>query len=95
MARGSATIEWRGDDYYVGDFIGFSAEQDPAINITHQETAVALTENYLDDRGVRVLVSTLRILATSEAPYGNVMCTHTDEGATITKDFKVFSKFKP
>ena len=78
----------------MGNFLGFAAELDSINNPkTYRNTVANLTENYLDG-GVRVLVSTLRIMATSDAPNGTVMCIHTDDGTNETMDFKVFGKFK-
>ena len=92
--RGSATIEWRGDNFYVGNLIGFSAEIDP-INHTinsssNQNTVATLTENYLDGSDL-VLVSTLRIITTSDAPNGTVKCIHADDGTTESIVFEVLS----
>ena len=92
--RGSTSIDWRGDDFYVGNFLGFSAELHLMNHtITHQfeNTVATLTASYLDG-GVRVLVSTLRILATSDAPNGTVTCVHTDNRTNATEVFKVISK---
>ena len=62
---------------------------------SNPDTVATLTKNYLDG-GVRVLVSTLRILATAEAPNGSVTCIHTDGTTNETTRFKVLNlgKFK-
>ena len=81
--RGSPTLTWRGDDDYVGNGaqLGFAAEVNPigtTMNSSSNPNTVAtLTQNSTDD-GVSVLVSTLRIIATSDAPSGNIMCAGTN-----------------
>ena len=63
--RGSDILQWRGDGFYVGDPITFAAVLH-TVNVTrtsssNPNTVATLTQNYLDDGDVRVLVSTLRI----------------------------------
>ena len=78
----------------MGNSIGFSAEIDP-INSTlissfNQNTVATLTANYLDGND-SVLESTLRIMATSDAPNGTVGCTHADNRTTESIDFEVLN----
>ena len=88
--RDSASLNWRGDNFYVQNQIGFVAEID-SINSTRNGIAT-LTENYLDADNVRVLVSTLRIMATSDAHNGNVTCVRAnDDRSSII--FQVFGEF--
>ena len=93
--RGSPTLEWRGDSFYVGSQIGFVAEIHPInftrTSISNYNTVATLTKNFRDG-DVRVLVSTLRITALSDAPSGFVMCAHAN-GTEVRIEFQVLGEF--
>ena len=91
--RGSATLEWRGDSFYVGDPIGLPEFRNISFiapSSSNADTIATLTQNYLDD-GVRVLVSTLRITALSAESSGSVVCA-VPRGNGESFDFKVLGE---
>ena len=74
--RGSDTLVWTSDGFYVQENITFGAQVDGVnrtIRHSSSSTVATLTQNYLDG-DVRVLVSTLRITPLLDAPNGFVMC---------------------
>ena len=92
--RGSSTLTWSGDFFYLRSPIGFANEihplNSPRNSSSNENTVATLTKNYVDG-GVRVLRSTLRITALSSEPRGFVVCGG-DEGTGERVDFQVLGE---
>ena len=52
-------------------------------------TIATLTGNTISENGLRVLVSTLRVTASSMYPNPSVTCIHIDSGISTTANFSV------
>ena len=93
--RGSPSIIWQGDSFYVGGQIAFVAGSHP-INFTspslaNDDTVATVTQNYTDG-DVLVFASTLRIKPLLQARNGFVICLHND-GTEQRIDFQVLGEY--
>ena len=92
--RGSSIIAW-GSDEYIGpggaqlQFAEVSSASDVRRGIGN--TIATLTDNRIES-GVRVLTSTLRVIASSMYPNPSVTCIHIDDETSRTANFNVIGK---
>ena len=92
--RGSSIISWASDEYIgQGDTLLQFSSADPAEMRRLDgigDTVAILTVNRIEN-GVQVLVSTLRVTATSMYPNPSVICIHGDESRSKA-NFSVIGK---
>ena len=91
--RGSSIISWASDEYIRrGDTLLQFSSADPLMTGRRgvNDTEAILTVNRIEN-GVQVLVSTLRITATSMYPTPSVICIHGDESRS-NANFSVIGK---
>ena len=93
--RGSPIIAWSSEEYVAPGnvqlaFAGQVNEVGDTRNSTSiQGTVATLTNNMLDENGTRILVSILRIVATTDSPMASVNCIHIGDNSINTTSFKV------